>query len=83
VQQIVQLIGDRNPIYQSSERAKDYSFETIPLPPTMPMMAYKWLAPQWELQHPIIHDKIYDYKELPDKESGRCDNCGKHILNLE
>lgn len=21
-------------------------------------------------------NKIYDYKELPDKESGRCDNCG-------
>jgi hypothetical protein len=21
-------------------------------------------------------DKIYDYKELPDKVSGRCDNCG-------
>lgn len=57
VQQFVQLIGDRNPIYQSSERAKNYGFETIPLPPTMPMMAYKWLAPSWELQHPIIHRK--------------------------
>lgn len=45
VQQIVQLIGDRNPIYQSSERAQDYGFETILLPPTMPMMAYKWPAP--------------------------------------
>lgn len=21
-------------------------------------------------------DKIYDYKQLPDKVSGRCDNCG-------
>jgi len=21
-------------------------------------------------------DKIYIYKELPDKEAGRCDNCG-------
>lgn len=20
-------------------------------------------------------DKIYDYKEMPDKNSGRCDNC--------
>ncbi|PGY07728.1 MaoC family dehydratase N-terminal domain-containing protein [Bacillus sp. AFS031507] len=57
VQQIVQLIGDLNPIYQSSERAKDYGFETIPLHPTMPMMAYKWIAPPWELQHPIIHRK--------------------------
>ncbi|MEH7375969.1 FAS1-like dehydratase domain-containing protein [Neobacillus drentensis] len=57
VQQIVQLIGDLNPIYQSSERAKDYGFETIPLHPTMPMMAYKWIAPPWELQLPIIHRK--------------------------
>jgi hypothetical protein len=57
VQQFVQLIGDRNPIYQSSERAKDYSFETIPLPPTMPMIAYKWLETPWELKHPIIHRK--------------------------
>jgi hypothetical protein len=21
-------------------------------------------------------DKIYDYKEFPDKTAGRCDNCG-------
>jgi len=57
VQQIVQLIGDRNPIYQSSERAKDFGFKTIPLHPTMPMLAYKWLASAWELKHPIIHRK--------------------------
>ncbi|WP_026565024.1 FAS1-like dehydratase domain-containing protein [Bacillus sp. UNC41MFS5] len=57
VKQFVQLIGDRNPIYQSSERAKDYGFETIPLPPTMPMIAYKWLETPWELKYPIIHRK--------------------------
>ncbi|UOE58039.1 hypothetical protein [Cytobacillus oceanisediminis] len=22
-------------------------------------------------------DKVYDYKDFPDKASGRCDNCGK------
>ncbi|MFC3883625.1 hypothetical protein ACFOU2_08925 [Bacillus songklensis] len=21
-------------------------------------------------------DKVYDYKDLPDKTAGRCDNCG-------
>jgi hypothetical protein len=57
VQQFVQLIDDRNPIYKSLERAKEYGFETIPLPPTMPMMAYKWLDLPWELQQPIIHRK--------------------------
>ncbi|PFN79163.1 hypothetical protein COJ85_30960 [Bacillus sp. AFS076308] len=57
VQKFVQLISDRNPIYQNLERAKDYGFETIPLHPTMPMMAYKWLASPLELQHPVIHRK--------------------------
>jgi acyl dehydratase len=57
VQQFVQLIGDQSLIYQSPERAKDYGFETIPLPPTMPMMAYKWIESTWELQQPIVHRK--------------------------
>jgi hypothetical protein len=57
VQQFVQLIGDQNLIYQSPERAKDYGLETIPLPPTMPMMAYKWIETPWELQEPIVHRK--------------------------
>lgn len=39
------------------DRQCSAGLETIPLPPTMPMMAYKWLAPPWELQHPIIHRK--------------------------
>ena len=57
VEQFVKLIGDRNPIYQSSERAKDYGFERLPLPPTMPMMAYKWFETNWELQYSVIHRK--------------------------
>lgn len=24
--------------------------------------------------------KIYDYKEFPDKNSGRCDNCGNTLF---
>jgi hypothetical protein len=57
VGQFVELIGDRNPIYQSSETAKDYGFERIPLPPTMPMMAYKLFETKWELPYSIIHRK--------------------------
>ncbi|KKK37763.1 hypothetical protein WQ57_12465 [Mesobacillus campisalis] len=25
-------------------------------------------------------DKIYDYNEMPDKVSGRCDNCGNALF---
>jgi hypothetical protein len=25
-------------------------------------------------------DKIYDYDEMPDKVSGRCDNCGNALF---
>jgi len=57
VEQFVKLIGDRNPIYQSLERAKDYGFERIPLPQAMPMMAYKWFETKWELPYSIIHRK--------------------------
>ncbi|WP_090635892.1 hypothetical protein [Neobacillus massiliamazoniensis] len=30
-----------------------------------------------ENQNKFDLTKIYDFKELPDKESGRCDNCGQ------
>lgn len=26
-------------------------------------------------------DKIYDYKEYPDKEAGRCDQCGNSLFH--
>lgn len=26
-------------------------------------------------------DKIYDYKEYPDKDAGRCDNCGNSLFH--
>jgi hypothetical protein len=57
VQQFVQLLGDPNPIFQCQSEAKVYGFETIPLPPTMPMIAYKWIETPWKLQHPLIHRK--------------------------
>lgn len=57
VQQFVQLMDDRSPIYQSLEKAKEAGLKTIPLPPTMPMIAYKWLDIPWELQQPLIHRK--------------------------
>ncbi|WP_239454332.1 hypothetical protein [Bacillus suaedaesalsae] len=25
-------------------------------------------------------EKVYDFKELPDKNSGRCDNCGNTLF---
>ncbi|AIM16518.1 MULTISPECIES: MaoC family dehydratase [Neobacillus] len=57
VRRFVQLIGDQNAIYQCPERVQGYHFEKTPLPPTMPMIAYKWLEIPWELQQPIIHRK--------------------------
>ncbi|MDR4949809.1 FAS1-like dehydratase domain-containing protein [Neobacillus cucumis] len=57
VQSFVQLIGEQNLIYQSPKGAKDDDSEPIPLPPTMPMMAYKWLETPLELQQPMIHRK--------------------------
>lgn len=29
-----------------------------------------------QLEEPIDLTKVYDFKEFPDKQSGRCDNCG-------
>jgi N-terminal half of MaoC dehydratase len=57
VQPFVQLIDEQISIYQSPGGAKDDGSETIPLPPTMPMMAYKWIETPLELQQPIIHRK--------------------------
>jgi acyl dehydratase len=57
VQQFVQAVGDQNPIYLSSERAQSHGYKTIPLPPTMPMIAYKLIETPWKLKSPIIHRK--------------------------
>lgn len=50
VRRFVQLIGGQNAIYQCPERVQGYHFEKTPLPPTMPMIVYKWLEIPWELQ---------------------------------
>ncbi|KSU85502.1 N-terminal half of MaoC dehydratase [Fictibacillus enclensis] len=57
VQEFVQLMGDRNPIYQSIHKAKEYGFKTIPLPQAMPNIAYQWIEIPWNLQDPVIHRK--------------------------
>lgn len=58
--QFVEAIEDHNPIYRSIELANIYGFETIPLPPTMPMIAYQWLDFPWNLQQPVIHRKQHN-----------------------
>ncbi|CAI9394220.1 hypothetical protein BACSP_00745 [Bacillus sp. T2.9-1] len=67
VLQFVQLIGDQNSTYQSAEGEKG---ESIPLPPTMPMIAYKWFESPWELQKPIIHrrQKCFQHQRMYTNE---------------
>ncbi|MGJ7921225.1 FAS1-like dehydratase domain-containing protein [Neobacillus sp. LXY-4] len=55
VRQFIKVIDDRNPIYESIATAQSYDYTTIPLPPTMPMIAYKWIDIPWTLTDPIIH----------------------------
>jgi hypothetical protein len=57
VSQFIEVLGDSNPIYKCIESAKSYGFETIPLPPTMPMFAYREIEIPWELIPPVIHRK--------------------------
>ncbi|WP_441293650.1 hypothetical protein [Bacillus cereus] len=28
----------------------------------------------------MLYNKIYEYKEFPDRISGRCDNCGNSLF---
>lgn len=55
VWQFVKITDDRNPIYESIDKAQEYGFNTIPLPPTMPMIAYKYIEIPWTLKEPLIH----------------------------
>ncbi|HJV16796.1 MAG TPA: MaoC family dehydratase N-terminal domain-containing protein [Bacillales bacterium] len=54
VHQFIKLIGDQNPIYQNIELARSHGYQTIPLPPTMPMIAYKEMETPWKMNHPVI-----------------------------
>ncbi|MEH6943820.1 FAS1-like dehydratase domain-containing protein [Bacillus sp. JJ722] len=58
--QFVEAIEDYNPIYRSKELANMYGFETIPLPPTMPVIAYQWIDLPRKLPQPIIHRKQHN-----------------------
>lgn len=55
VEEYVGLLGDKDPIYQSIEAAKDKGFTTIPLHPAMPMIAYKSIEVPWQSGSSIIH----------------------------
>lgn len=57
VAEFMKVLSDLNPIYQSVEGAKSFGFKTIPLPPTMPLIAYKLLNLPWQLADPILHRK--------------------------
>jgi hypothetical protein len=55
VREFVKIVDDPNPIYETVENAQKLGFPTIPLPPTMPMIAYKWIDIPWTLNDPVIH----------------------------
>lgn len=57
VQQYIRILGDLNPIYESKENARNDGFRTIPIPPAMPMTAYRFFDIPWKMQPPVIHRK--------------------------
>jgi len=67
VQEYVQMLGDLNPAYESETMAQKLGFQTIPIPPSMPMTLYKSFEIPWTLQAPVIlrkqqcinHRKMY------------------------
>lgn len=52
-----ELSGVENPIFHSLEAAKDHGYKGIPLPPALPMTAYRHIDIPWELKEPVIHRK--------------------------
>ncbi len=57
VGKFIETLGDPNPIYKSFDDARNLGFNTIPLPPTMPMIAYRLIEIPWELVPPVVHRK--------------------------
>ncbi|MFJ7746825.1 MaoC family dehydratase N-terminal domain-containing protein [Peribacillus sp. NPDC097295] len=58
VRQFIQLAGMMDSIYRIERVAKSFGYKTIPIPPTMPMIAYKLFDDNpWMLGDPIIHRK--------------------------
>lgn len=65
VQQYVKNVGDDHPMYKSIENAQAFGYECIPLPPTMPTIAYRDIEVPWEFKPPIILRKQQcDYHEI-------------------
>ncbi|WP_019241230.1 MULTISPECIES: FAS1-like dehydratase domain-containing protein [Bacillus] len=47
-------LGDNHTIYKNKENAREFGYEEIPLPPTMPFIAYRELHAPWKFIEPII-----------------------------
>jgi hypothetical protein len=48
------LSGVKNPIFQSLEAAQEQGYKGIPLPPAMPMIAYRHIEIPWKLAGTVI-----------------------------
>ena len=67
VQEYVQMLGDSNPAYESEATAQKLGFQSIPIPPAMPMTLYRSFEIPWTLQAPVFlrkqwcihHTKMY------------------------
>jgi hypothetical protein len=55
--QYSELSGVQNPIFYSLEAAREHGYAGIPLPPALPMTAYRHIDIPWELKEPVIHRK--------------------------
>jgi len=54
VQRYCGLAGVKKAIYYSLEAALEEGFEGIPLPPALPMIAYRHIEKPWQLAEPVI-----------------------------
>ena len=52
-----EAIGDENQLYQSEKYAKAQGLPAIPLPPTMPVIMYKFVTIPWKQDGVMIHRK--------------------------
>lgn len=52
-----ELSGVQNPIFHSLEAAREHGYKGIPLPPALPMTAYRHIKIPWRFVEPVIHRK--------------------------
>ena len=57
VLQYSELSGVESPIFHSLEAARERGYKGIPLPPALPMTAYRHIEIPWRLVEPVIHRK--------------------------